>query len=1223
VLGTPERDARTSWLAPDFGQVSSDPQTPGETNPNNPRGIVIRSAEVNNTDNSSKFPLWIQAAIRLGVKFIRVAAGGISPAAASFHPTDFHEEPGCCRECGCEHPPLVDEYYFWLVGSQVFNSVEQDEYYDPTLQASNHWHEEQSLPTLLDWKTAPAVRMAWCRVHNGDFKQPRRSDDVVQLTSGSIPDLEYLGRVDDSLKFLVSGITPPVPPVGFKGSDAPGFRYDMSTDFCVSLPLVADPLAVPSTYPAGLPVYPYFAFTEPGDRLFPDSPFSPAVSVASILRCHCRFEPALKWYQLILNPLMVDNSWVDCLQNTQILGTTTTGANDSLPNVAGRNLLSSTAVVLPPYMCCDSTNISAEVARNRAILLKYLETLVEWSHALMRRNSQESAQQARLVLDTATMILGQCPRILINHEPPKPQTVATFVPLNPPLNPRLMELYSQVKDGLTLVHRCMTEARLRNTAKDCRPPYWGQDPCDCAPVKHHFGCETDEPCCDEEDWCRPHSQYRFVFLLQKAQEAVAKVCELGNSLLSAYDRGDAEYLASMSARHEAQLADMTIKVRQDQWRESDWQVKALGKTKEVSQTNRRYYKRLINPTDVTTDDSGLNIGLNNGELNYQSNTNTSIDLRSSAIPIEVTGEAMRLIPDLFVGFPCEEAWLPLGTKLGEMFQSIARITNEFAEIASINGSLDLTQAGWQRRLDEWVHQVEVLDIEIEQIEIQGLAAERRRNQALQELNIQQRQLEQSRERLDSLRDKFTSHELYLYLQKETAALYWRMYELAQHLVLEAQRQLNFQLGYSKRHFLSCEGWNDLREGLLAGDHLQLALQRMETEYLECNRREYELTKHISLALHFPLQFLRLKITGCCEIEIPEWMFDMDYPGHYMRRIKNVSLTIPCVTGPYTGVHCRLTLLSSQTRVDPSLSCPVTACCHENPLNPCGCSHELHEHYETGRGDSRVVKHYGAREAIATSSGQNDSGLFELNFHDERHLPFEFQGAVSCWRIEIPPENNYFDMDSLSDVILHKNYTSREGGISLRDAAHAFARNKLPGNGWIFLDLRRNFPDVWESFRRSCRDHKLERSMTLKLTRKFSPFLPGDPALRITKLAVVFETEECREHSCPEISNCPCAHDNIKGSHLVEVTVDHPDDDRDDTDEVEINCSSSTDWPNQYYGIGNIKVEPIDKWHDRHDLVLTFSNTFCELRQAFLLCRYEVINECCETMRPVKQESHGC
>ena len=40
-----------------------------------------------------------------------------------------------------------------------------------------------------------------------------------------------------------------------------------------------------------------------------------------------------------------------------------------------------------------------------------------------------------------------------------------------------------------------------------------------------------------------------------------------------------------------------------------------------------------------------------------------------------------------------------------------------------------------------------------------------------------------------------------------------------------------------------------------------------------------------------------------------------------------------------------------------------------------------------------------------------------NFRDERDLPFEYQGAVSRWRIELPRENNYFDMDTLSDMIL--------------------------------------------------------------------------------------------------------------------------------------------------------------------------------------------------------------
>lgn len=93
---------------------------------------------------------------------------------------------------------------------------------------------------------------------------------------------------------------------------------------------------------------------------------------------------------------------------------------------------------------------------------------------------------------------------------------------------------------------------------------------------------------------------------------------------------------------------------------------------------------------------------------------------------------------------------------------------------------------------------------------------------------------------------------------------------------------------------------------------------MDRAYTEANCREYELTKKLSLSMQFPAAFLLLKTTGKCEIDVPEWMLDLDYPGQYMRRIKTVGLTISCVIGPYTGIHCRLELLSSSIRVNASL-----------------------------------------------------------------------------------------------------------------------------------------------------------------------------------------------------------------------------------------------------------------------------------------------------------------
>jgi Tc toxin complex TcA C-terminal TcB-binding domain len=56
----------------------------------------------------------------------------------------------------------------------------------------------------------------------------------------------------------------------------------------------------------------------------------------------------------------------------------------------------------------------------------------------------------------------------------------------------------------------------------------------------------------------------------------------------------------------------------------------------------------------------------------------------------------------------------------------------------------------------------------------------------------------------------------------------------------------------------------LRKGLLAGERLALDLRRLEMAYLEQNRREYEINRHVSLVLHDPMALITLKETGECE-----------------------------------------------------------------------------------------------------------------------------------------------------------------------------------------------------------------------------------------------------------------------------------------------------------------------------------------------------------------------
>ena len=250
----------------------------------------------------SSVTCWIEAAIRVGVRFYRIAAGGVPPASVHFEPHGRHAKPGCCAECGCVHPALVDEYYFWLLDALFFQAVnnsdspsftifEQDDYYDPFTQASTLWHDPAQQPGLLEWTSSPIVRLAWCRVHNGEFKQPRRSYAGVQvIPGGSTPDLTFLGREADSLVFQVSN---GVVPTGYNGTDGPGFRYDLATDTAVVLPLVEDPAPAASTFPGGLPAYPYFAYVGPGAVVSETyiGPYTVPVRVGAQMVC-TRVQPA-------------------------------------------------------------------------------------------------------------------------------------------------------------------------------------------------------------------------------------------------------------------------------------------------------------------------------------------------------------------------------------------------------------------------------------------------------------------------------------------------------------------------------------------------------------------------------------------------------------------------------------------------------------------------------------------------------------------------------------------------------------------------------------------------------------------------------------------------------------------------------------------------------------------------------------------------------------------
>jgi hypothetical protein len=135
-------------------------------------------------------------------------------------------------------------------------------------------------------------------------------------------------------------------------------------------------------------------------------------------------------------------------------------------------------------------------------------------------------------------------------------------------------------------------------------------------------------------------------------------------------------------------------------------------------------------------------------------------------------------------------------------------------------------------------------------------------------------------------------------------------------------------------------------------------------------------------------------------------------------------------------------------------------------------------------------------------------MFELNFRDERYLPFEGCGAISAWRLELPTEVRQFSYETISDVVLHVKYTAREGGGTLRGlaattlkASSTRSSRSLTQTGLhVALNMKHDLPNEW---------HLLKTNGTVNLTLdKFRlPYFSQSTATAIDECDVCREGEE--------------------------------------------------------------------------------------------------------------------
>src|SRR5262249_23533666 len=157
---------------------------------------------------------------------------------------------------------------------------------------------------------------------------------------------------------------------------------------------------------------------------------------------------------------------------------------------------------------------------------------------------------------------------------------------------------------------------------------------------------------------------------------------------------------------------------------------------------------------------------------------------------------------------------------------------------------------------EWQFQANLAKAELTQIDSQIKAATIRQKIAELDLANHDLQIANTQAVDDLMHSKFTNQELYDWMVGQVSSIYFQAYQLAYELAKRAEAAYRFELGITDAHFFVTFGyWDNLRQGLLAGERLSYSLRQLELAYLENHRREYELTKYVSLLLLDPRQLV--------------------------------------------------------------------------------------------------------------------------------------------------------------------------------------------------------------------------------------------------------------------------------------------------------------------------------------------------------------------------------
>lgn len=712
------------------------------------------------------------------------------------------------------------------------------------------------------------------------------------------------------------------------------------------------------------------------------------------------------------------------------------------------------------------------VAYRRAVVMAYIDNLLDWGDMLFRQYTGETIDEARMLYIFAYDLLGERPysrgpralpavstyERLTSDQADLPELTAggVMVTGDGVVHESVTRPYFYVPDNSTF-HEYWTrvEDRLRKIRQSLdimgisRPVPLFEPPADVMALVRGkaAGAALDQLAAGA---AAAIPGYRFSFLFRKAQDLVGQLRQFGGDLLGQLERRDMEELSRLQNRQEAAVLALTRGIREAQVKIAQETLAELRAARDGAQARVDHYDELIA------------MGLSPAQIAQISMLSAATVCNFAAAGIKIAASIAFATPEVHIG-PFILGFDEGGQEVGNALNTFADTASTFGQGFSSIGEILGIRAEQDRTESDWHLQLGMAKADLAQLGHQITGAELQVAVAQRELEILNREAANLDAVHTFLTDKFTSAQLYTWMAGRLSGSYFQSYHLAYELARSAERAYQFERGASEA-FIQPTYWESKRHGLLAGEGLAVDLERLGAAFCASDRRALEITKKVSLLALDPLALLTLRTSGSCDFALTEALFDRDFPGHHRRQIRTVTVSFETADGP-VGIPATLTQLDNKVVLSPDTRA-VKFLLDPKGLPPDSIRADWRPSQQIALGD---LEDY-----------VPNNGLFELRYDDDRYLPFEGTGAISRWRLTGKPRAD------LTDVTITVKYTAHPGGETFATAVKGMLK---PFPSARFFDVATDFPDAWAAFTDS---GTLDLSLTPDL-------LPGISGRQITGL----------------------------------------------------------------------------------------------------------------------------